>query len=237
VLLVGNQPVDVVLRRDLARTGDLEILTVGTGAEGLRVARLQTPDTVVLRASLPDIHGVEVCQQLHDDPLTEAIPVIVVGDAGPSGAGSHPFGASAVAVVPAEIDPARLCHLVQMVLTTRLARRTHPRVDLQAGVDYASESTRGTARTLNISVGGAFIAVATPLDVGTSLDLCFALPGGDPLEVHGQVVWIRRPNDEHPFPAGMAVQFSGLAEEAAAAIAAYVAKSLTPPRLAPGVAA
>ena len=237
VLLVGNQPVDGVLQRELARTGDLHVLTAGTGAEGLRVARLQTPDTVVLRASLPDAPGVEVCRQLHDDPLTEAIPVIVVGEAGSRGGGAHPFGASAVAVVPAEIDPVRLCHLVQMVLTTRLARRTHPRVDVQVGVDYASASERGTARTVNISVGGAFIAAAAPLEVGTSLDLCFALPGGEPMEGQGQVVWLRRPADDHPYPVGMAVQFHGLSEEATAALAAYVARSLTLPQLAPGVGA
>ena len=229
VLLIGGEPRDVNLQKDLARAGDLHVLTAGTGAEGLRVARLQTPDTVVLRATLPDTLGADVCRQLREDPVTETIPVIMLADQSGKAGGPPLASETAVAVVPAEIDSTRLCSLVQMVLTTKLARRSHPRVDVEVGVDYTSDFGRGTARTLNISLGGVFVAAASPPELDAILDLCFALPGGEPIEVRGRVAWIRRPDDQHPYPAGMAVQFSSLSEEATAAIAAYVKSKLRQP--------
>jgi uncharacterized protein (TIGR02266 family) len=62
------------------------------------------------------------------------------------------------------------------------------------------------AMTRNIGVGGAFIAVATPLAVGTPLVIDVQIPGATaPHSVRGEVRWVSGANDE--LGVGMGVKF------------------------------
>lgn len=55
-----------------------EVLTAADGAEALRLAHEQQPDLLLLDIMMPEMSGIEVCQQLRDDPRTRHIRVIVV---------------------------------------------------------------------------------------------------------------------------------------------------------------
>jgi uncharacterized protein (TIGR02266 family) len=82
------------------------------------------------------------------------------------------------------------------------------------------------AYTLNIGVGGAFIATSDPPPPGTQLVLGLALPqSGREIEAAGEVRWIADAEDD-PIH-GMGVRFHGLAEEELLALNDYFA-SLTP---------
>jgi two-component system phosphate regulon response regulator PhoB len=48
------------------------------GAEGLRLAREQRPDLVLLDLMLPDLPGTEVCKQLKESPATRGVPVMML---------------------------------------------------------------------------------------------------------------------------------------------------------------
>jgi len=229
ILLVGDKPVFAALGQGLLRSGESKVLAAASGGEGLRAALAATPDVILLDAELPDLDGFEVCRRLRVDPLTEAIPVIVLtGDVQPRWTQNIAV-TSAVASVPMGTDPARLLNMIQMVLTTPLTRRTAPRASVELGVDYIHADTTGTGKTLNLSQDGMFIVTANPPEVGTHLIIHFALPESEPLEGAAQVVWIRRPEAEHPYPPGMAVQFLKLPSEAQPAIAAFVAGHLAKP--------
>jgi len=56
-----------------------------TGYQALERARSSQPDIVILDAQMPDLHGIEVCRQLKDDPRFSPTVPILITTAGPSG--------------------------------------------------------------------------------------------------------------------------------------------------------
>jgi len=63
----------------------LKVLRATNGETGIALAQTRAPKLILLDLDLPDIHGSEVIQRLQKDPVTAAIPVVVVsGDATPS---------------------------------------------------------------------------------------------------------------------------------------------------------
>jgi len=72
---------DPMVRRVLVTVlGDRghEVLEAEDGDRGLEVARERQPDLILLDLGLPGTHGTVVLGRLRDDPLTRAIPIIVV---------------------------------------------------------------------------------------------------------------------------------------------------------------
>ncbi|MCP6082775.1 response regulator, partial [Klebsiella pneumoniae] len=53
-------------------------LVAGNAEEGLRLAREQGPDAVLLDMRLPDESGLAVLQTLKEDPVTRHLPVHVL---------------------------------------------------------------------------------------------------------------------------------------------------------------
>lgn len=147
ILLVDDKPFSLVLRQSLLRSGESEVLLAASGAEGLRVARTTQPDAIILDAELPDLDGFDVCRRLRVDPLTEALPVILLTDSSRPQVDQSTLEAGAVASLPMSIDTPRLLNMIRMVLTTPLTRRTYLRVSVTRAVIYQSANLR-TARVL-----------------------------------------------------------------------------------------
>lgn len=69
----------ILLRRAIERCrDDVKTLVVDTGVEGVEAAKFYNPDVIVLDLGLPDIDGRDVLKTLRADPLTAAIPIVVV---------------------------------------------------------------------------------------------------------------------------------------------------------------
>jgi DNA-binding response OmpR family regulator len=64
---------DYNLRQDGYQT-----LVANDGQEGLRQAKLRTPDLVVLDLMLPMVDGLEICRRLRADPVTRDILVLML---------------------------------------------------------------------------------------------------------------------------------------------------------------
>jgi DNA-binding response OmpR family regulator len=64
---------DYNLRQDGYQT-----LVANDGQEGLRQAKLRTPDLVVLDLMLPLVDGLEICRRLRADPITRNILVLML---------------------------------------------------------------------------------------------------------------------------------------------------------------
>ena len=57
---------------------DCQVITAQSGAEGLKMAADELPDTILLDIRMPGMDGYEVCKRLKKEPATKHIPVIMI---------------------------------------------------------------------------------------------------------------------------------------------------------------
>jgi uncharacterized protein (TIGR02266 family) len=103
-------------------------------------------------------------------------------------------------------------------------KRTAPRREVTAQVDFDSESNFYTGFTVDVSTGGLFVVTWSTLPIGTHVNLSFTLQGQkEIIVVEGEVRWVREHNPNSPdlWP-GMGIRFVSVPEHAREAIDAFV---------------
>jgi len=63
---------------DILRKESYEIISALDGEEGLKLAKTEKPDLILLDLILPKVNGFEVLRRLKEDPETKKIPIIVL---------------------------------------------------------------------------------------------------------------------------------------------------------------
>lgn len=66
-----------LLEVELAKAG-FEVTTCLDGREGLKIAKREQPDLVMLDLDLPGLSGEAVCKELKKDDATQNIPIIML---------------------------------------------------------------------------------------------------------------------------------------------------------------
>ena len=56
--------------------GRFELLTAASGIEGIRIAKLERPDLILLDYDMPFLSGKETFRKLQEQPETRSIPVV-----------------------------------------------------------------------------------------------------------------------------------------------------------------
>ena len=84
VLIIDDDPhiVRLLGRMLRAENGELQVFEAFGGDEGLRVAREQMPDAVLLDLLMPDVSGYDVLDAMSSDPALAHIPVIIISARG-----------------------------------------------------------------------------------------------------------------------------------------------------------
>ncbi len=78
ILFVDDDPLTLETYSTIIKYFGHEILLAGTAEQAIRVAADGQPDMIVLDMNLPDMHGFDLLKSLHQNPLTEEIPAIMV---------------------------------------------------------------------------------------------------------------------------------------------------------------
>jgi len=78
ILLVDDDPDFVEATKAVLESKPYQVITALSGEEGLKKAREEKPDLVLLDIIMPEVDGFQVCQQLKKDPQLSQIPVIMI---------------------------------------------------------------------------------------------------------------------------------------------------------------
>jgi DNA-binding response OmpR family regulator len=76
ILVVDDTEANLKLLRALLKGAGYEVLTAGSGTDGLKTAAGENPDLILLDIMMPDLTGFEVCQRLRSAPETRQTPVV-----------------------------------------------------------------------------------------------------------------------------------------------------------------
>ena len=79
VLYVEDNPANLMLiKKLLARRGDIRLLSAENGERGIEIARASRPDVILMDINLPGISGIQALGMLRADPGTAHIPVVAI---------------------------------------------------------------------------------------------------------------------------------------------------------------
>ena len=66
------------LKKSLEAGGNFDVLTATRGIDGIRLAKTQKPDLILLDIMMPGMTGTDVAEELSESPITASIPIIFV---------------------------------------------------------------------------------------------------------------------------------------------------------------
>ena len=78
ILIVDDNPETRSLLRLMLRPITGQVWEADNGSDALNQARQHQPDLIILDFMMPDMSGVEVCNQLRQETTTAAIPTILL---------------------------------------------------------------------------------------------------------------------------------------------------------------
>src|SRR5262249_48837423 len=113
VLIVDDDPLVQQLMKSQLEQEGFRVLIAADGVTGLRLARENRPDTIILDIHLPRLDGWSVLSELKANPELESIPVIILSVEEQRSRGFS-LGACEYLVKP--VEPERLLQVVQRAI-------------------------------------------------------------------------------------------------------------------------
>ena len=77
ILVIEDDPATLRLVDYSLKQEGYEIITASNGLEGIRKARGESPDLVILDVMLPGMDGFEICYRLRSEPTTAKLPILM----------------------------------------------------------------------------------------------------------------------------------------------------------------
>lgn len=75
ILLIDDEPQILRALKTILGSAHFRVISAVTGEQGIALAATQSPDVIILDLSLPDMDGIQVCQQIREWSKT---PIIVL---------------------------------------------------------------------------------------------------------------------------------------------------------------
>jgi len=105
VLVVDDHEDNRRILRDLLASAGYEVIEATTGDDGVAMAKVRTPDLILMDIQLPGIDGYEATRRIKADDALRRIPLIVVTSYALSGDDAKALAAGADAYVAKPFSP------------------------------------------------------------------------------------------------------------------------------------
>jgi two-component system, OmpR family, KDP operon response regulator KdpE len=75
ILLIDDEPQILRALKTILSSGHFKVISAVNGEEGIALAASQSPDVIILDLTLPDMDGIQVCEQIRE---WSAVPIIIL---------------------------------------------------------------------------------------------------------------------------------------------------------------
>jgi two-component system alkaline phosphatase synthesis response regulator PhoP len=82
ILIVEDDPSFSRAINHIIQMEGYDVITASNGIAGLRMAKEEKPDLLILDVMLPGVDGFEICHQLRQNPQTANLPIIMLSAKG-----------------------------------------------------------------------------------------------------------------------------------------------------------
>lgn len=118
ILLVDDEQSLIEVFTQTLQLAGFEMVTAGSGQEGLIQAKTQHPDMILLDQVLPDVNGNQVLQMLKRDPETKDIPVAMLSNFNQDGMVQEAINLGALDyIMKYQIEPKDLVDKINTLMT------------------------------------------------------------------------------------------------------------------------
>jgi two-component system, cell cycle response regulator DivK len=116
ILVVEDQEDNRRIIRDLVSSVGYALIEASDGAAGVRLAKEERPDLILMDIQLPVLDGYEATRRIKADPLLSHIPIIVVTSYALSGDEAKAKAAGSDAYVAKPFSPRQLLATIRKFL-------------------------------------------------------------------------------------------------------------------------
>ena len=124
VLIVEDNHLDSALFSALLESQGHEVLKAANAADGLKLARENEPDLIIMDVRLPDMSGFEATRTLKNEDATRHIPIIVTSAYGPYADKAEVRECGCDAYMPTPIQITGFVDLIHTFLNRHPASKT-----------------------------------------------------------------------------------------------------------------
>jgi DNA-binding response OmpR family regulator len=159
ILVVDDDPLAARLMGLSLGSEGFQVSTAANASEGLRAIQAERPDLIILDIMMPDIDGIQMCQQLRSQPSTADIPIILLTGKTQTDDKIAGLRAGADDYITKPADPREVMVRVEAVLAR--TRRSAPIKQGQVLALIGAKGGVGTS-TVAVNLGVALARRPTP---------------------------------------------------------------------------
>ncbi len=187
VLLADDSELTLAMTKSYLEARSMRVFTTTAASRVVALAREYRPDLVVLDFEMPVMNGDEVCRRLKSDETTSPIPVLVMTSHDDEETARRVTEAGAVMMIRKSGGREAILEAVSRVLNIPVRRHLRMPCRLSVGVVAPEGTLEGAVH--NLSEGGLYLVLATPIENRTAIHLLFRLPGSDhPISIVGEIL-------------------------------------------------
>jgi CheY-like chemotaxis protein len=115
-LIVDDQPFFTTMLRTVLQQQGFRVFVANSGPDGIKLAKKNPPDIIVLDIEMPGMDGFAVCEKLREDAAFKNIPIVILTGTNNPKLNEKAFKAGADITALKSLSAERLVNMIRLAL-------------------------------------------------------------------------------------------------------------------------
>ena len=115
-LVVDDQPFFTTMLRTVLQQQGFRVFVANSGPDGIKLAKKNPPDIIVLDIEMPGMDGFAVCEKLREDAALKNIPIVILTGTNNPKLNEKAFKAGADITAMKSLSAERLVNMIRLAL-------------------------------------------------------------------------------------------------------------------------